>query len=142
MCSHNVYGYNTCDGVSLPHSSTLQLFLAGLYVMPYVVNEEKYADWHKFYAKPGLLRDPQLRTICTNAIMYSRHFCDNSLALFIFMYIYINVYHMHLSTSSRCIYFHFHFIGYSFNLLVIDLLVPCSPLKSCWLVCFSRACLI
>ena len=49
---------------------------------------------------------------------------------------------MHLSTSSRCIYFHFHFIGYSFNLLVIDLLVPCSPLKSCWLVCFSRACLI
>ena len=32
-----------------------------------------------------------------------------------------------------------------FNLLVIDLLVPCSPLnplKSCWLVCFSRVCSI
>eukprot|EP00435_Cladocopium_sp_Y103_P004023 s2136_g1.t1 len=26
---------------------------SGLYVMPYVVNEEKYADWYKFYAKPG-----------------------------------------------------------------------------------------
>ena len=66
--------------------------------------------------------------------------------VFIFIHVYgIRTYKYTVFwPQTDAIYFHFHFIGHGFNLLVIDLLVPCSPLnsyRSCWLVCFSRACL-
>ena len=64
-------------------------FLAGLYVMPYVVNEEKYADWYKFYAKPGLLRDPQLRSCMdTNVIECTLGISATILWRHVFIYIH------------------------------------------------------